>query len=188
MMSESMQQELGRMLERINNIPDILEIKREQIVDRIKTNLVDAGDKVNQSNDGLIEQLRKFVEQKNIAESKYLMRSIEAIEVLLIEQKENLNTQETYMEIDGLPRPVLFMERPLFSPPVKVIFEQTEIEAGTASADTQALFDQFYVDIELLRNNVNTILRSRSQISLSALLDQFEPTKGVAEILGYMQI
>jgi hypothetical protein len=116
------------------------------------------------------------------------MRSIEAIEVLLIEQKENLNTQETYMEIDGLPRPVLFMERPLFSPPVKVIFEQTEIEAGTASADTQALFDQFYVDIELLRNNVNTILRSRSQISLSALLDQFEPTKGVAEILGYMQI
>src|SRR5690606_24220318 len=78
LMSENMQQELEQLIEKLNNIQAIKEVKQEQIVDRIKSNLVDAGDKVNRSNDGLIEQLRKYVEQKNISESRHILRSIEA--------------------------------------------------------------------------------------------------------------
>ncbi|HXB06107.1 MAG TPA: hypothetical protein VNW04_03305 [Puia sp.] len=57
-MSESMQQELEDLLEKLDAIPVIKQVKREQVADRIKTNLVDASDKVNRSNDGLIAQLR----------------------------------------------------------------------------------------------------------------------------------
>jgi len=188
LMSEQMQEELEELLNKINAIPAIAEIKKEQTVDRIKTNLVDAGDKVNRSNDGLIEQLRKFVEQKNLSESRHILQSIEQIESLLLEHKESLDQQAVWMEIDDVFKPSFTMDRPLFTPPVKVAFAATEIADGVASADTDLLFEQFYVDIELLRNNVKTLLKNRTQVALSELLHQYKPTKGVAEILGYMQI
>jgi len=188
LMSEQMQEELETLLEKINTIPSITEIKREQTVDRIKTSLVDAGDKVNRSNDGLIEQLRKFVEQKNLSESRYILQSIEKIEALLLEHKETINVQESWMEIDGLVKPSFVMERPLFNPPIKIAFEKTIVEDGLAEADTSALFEQFYVDIEELRSNIKYLLKSKSQISLSELLHHFRPTKGIAEVLGYIQI
>jgi hypothetical protein len=188
LMSEQMQEELEVLLDKINSIPAIWEIKKEQTVDRIKTNLVDAGDKVNRSNDGLIEQLRKFVEQKNLSESRHILHSIEQIENLLIEQKEVIDLQTNWMEIDGLFKPSFIMDRPLFTPPIKISFENTITEDGLAEADTGVLFEQFYVDIEELRNNVKSLLRNQSQVALSELLNHYQPTKGVAEVLGYMQI
>jgi hypothetical protein len=188
LMSESMQQELEVLIEKLNEIPAIKQVKQEQIVDRIKTNLVDAGDKVNRSNDGLIEQLRKYVEQKNLSESRHILRSIEAIESLLLENKDQLDAQQVLMEIDGLFRPAFLMERPLFTPPLKISFEGTVIEEGAADTDTNALFGQFYVNMDELRNNVKTLLRTKSQVSLSEVLRHYRPTKGVTEILGYMQI
>jgi hypothetical protein len=188
LMSEQMQEELDVLLNKINSIPAILEIKKEQTVDRIKTNLVDAGDKVNRSNDGLIEQLRKFVEQKNLSESRHILQSIEQIESLLLQHKEGIDMQASWMEIDGLFKPSFTMDRPLFNPPLKITFENTGIEHGLAEADTDVLFEQFYVDIEVLRNNVKSLLRNRTQVALSELLNHYRPTKGVAEVLGYMQI
>jgi hypothetical protein len=188
LMSEQMQEELEALLEKINAIPAVLEIKREQTVDRIKTNLVDAGDKVNRSNDGLIEQLRKFVEQKNLSESRHILHNIEQIESLLIELKETIDMQANWMEIDGLFKPSFTMERPLFTPPLKVAFENTGIEDGMAEADTGVLFEQFYVDMDELRNNVKSLLRNKSQVALSELLKHYQTSKGVAEVLGYMQI
>jgi hypothetical protein len=188
LMSESMQQELEELIEKLNDIPAIRQVKQEQIVDRIKTNLVDAGDKVNRSNDGLIGQLRKYVEQRNLSESRHILRSIESIENLLMEHKDTLDPQQELMEIDGLFRPSFLMERPLFSPPLKVVFEATTIEEGTADADANALFEQFYVNMDELRNNVKALLRTKSQVSLSELLLHYQPTKGITEILGYMQI
>jgi hypothetical protein len=188
LMSEQMQEELETLLEKINAIPAIVEVKKEQTVDRIKTNLVDAGDKVNRSNDGLIEQLRKFVGQKNLSESRHILRNIEQIESLLIEQKETIDLQAGWMEIDGLFKPSFTMDRPLFTPPLKVAFENTGIEDGLAEADTGVLFEQFYVNMEELRSNVQSLLKNRSQIALSELLKHYQASKGVAEVLGYMQI
>lgn len=188
LMSESMQQELEDLIEKLNDIPVIKQVKQEQIVDRIKSNLVDAGDKVNRSNDGLIEQLRKYVEQKNLSESRHILRSIERIENLLMEQKTTLDPQQTLMEVDGVFRPALLMERPLFTPPLKIEFEKSLIEDGQADTNTNALFEQFYVDIEELRSNIRMMLRTRSQVALPEILHHYQPTKGIAEILGYMQI
>ena len=188
LMSEKMQAELEVLLEKINSIPAIQEVKREQTIDRIKTNLVEAGDKVNRSNDGLIEQLRKFVEQKNLSESKHILQSIEQIESLMIENNPTLDTSATWMEIGGQVKPSLFMDRPLFIPPVKVTFEKREVAAGEVGSDASALFEQFYVDLDELRNNIKQLLRHSPQVHLSDLLVQYPATKGIAEILGYLQI
>jgi len=80
------------------------------------------------------------------------------------------------------------MERPLFTPPSKVAFAETSVQDGMADADTNILFEQFYINIDELRANIKNLLRSKSQVALSELLDHYLPTKGIAEILGYMQI
>ena len=92
------------------------------------------------------------------------------------------------MEIDGLFRPSFFMERPLFSPPAKIAFAETTVVEGKADADTDILFEQFYINMDELRENVRNLLRTKSQAALSELLTHYQPTKGIAEILGYMQI
>lgn len=188
LMSEQMQEELENLIEKMNDMPAIQKIKKEQTVDRIKTNLVDAGDKVNRSTDGLIEQIRKFVEQKNLSESRYILQNIEQIESLLIKVKDNIDPQASLMEIDGLFKPSFPMERPLFTPPIKVLFEKSEVPDGLAEANTDALFEQFYVDVEELRSNVRHLLKNQSQVALSEVLSQYKPVKGVAEVLGYIQI
>ena len=188
LMSEQMQEELESLIEKMNDIPAIQEIKKEQTVDRIKTNLVDAGDKVNRSTDGLIEQIRKFVEQKNLSESRHILQSIEQIESLLIKVKDSIDAQAPLMELDGLFKPSFPMERPLFNPPPKILFGKTEVLDGLAEANTDALFEQFYVDVEELRNNVRQVLKSQSQVSLAEMLNHFKPVKGVSEVLGYIQI
>jgi hypothetical protein len=188
LMSESMQSELEELLQKINAIPSIKEVKEEATIDRIKTNLVDAGDKVNRTNDGLIGQLRKFVEQKSLLESKRILKSIEAIESVLMEAKDLIEISDPLMEIDGLVKPFLFMEKPLFNPPGKVVFETVSIEEGQANADTDILFEQFHIDIALLMDNIKTLLRSNAQVPLSQVLEHYKATRGVAEVLAYVQI
>src|SRR5690606_24199209 len=85
-------------------------------------------------------------------------------------------------------KPMLIMERPLFSPPVKVSFDKTNIQDGISEADTGLLFEQFYVDIEALRSNIKQTLHNKSQVALSELLQVYKPQKGLTEILAYMQI
>ena len=188
LMSERMQRELEELLLKINELPEVDRIKKDQVVDKIKMNLVDAGDKVNRSNDGLIEQLRKFVEQKNLMESRHIMHNIEQIEALLLEHKEDEASLPFSMSIGGLFKPDFIMGRPLFRPPAVVSFSGKEVKEGTAEVDTGLLFEQFYVDLGELRENIRQALKTRSQIALDQLLEIYPAQKGVAEILGYLQI
>ena len=188
LMSRNMQEELELLISKINALEAIKKLKNDATIDRLKTNLVEAGDKVNRTNDGLLEQLRKFVEQKSLLESKRIMNSLEWIEAHLLEVKDRLDISFPLLEIDGLFKPSFVMERPLFKPPVKVIFQDIDIKEGESNAETEALYEQFFIDIELLKENIRLLLRNKPEVSLEELLRHYKPTKGVAEVLGYLQI
>lgn len=188
LMSRSMQEELEMLIEKINELPAIQQIRKDTTIERLKTNLVEAGDKINRTNDGLLEQLRKFVEQKSLLESKRILNSIDKIEALLLEVKDEIDTDATLLKVDGLFKPSLMIERPLFKPPTKTIFQDTEILEGQSDAETDALYAQFFIDIEALKENVKSLLRHKSQVSLEEIFSHYKSSKGVAEVLGYMQI
>lgn len=188
LMSRSMQEELDLLITKIHALPAIQKLRKDTTIERLKTSLVDAGDKVNRTNDGLLEQLRKFVEQKSLLESKRILHSIDRIESYLFDLKDTIDTDATLLEIDGLFRPVFIMERPLFKPPVKVVFTDTEIEEGHSDAEADVLYNQFFIDIEVLKENIHTLLRSRPHISLEDVFAHYKSSKGMAEVLGYLQI
>ncbi|MCW3106600.1 MAG: hypothetical protein JWQ09_1106 [Segetibacter sp.] len=188
LMSRSMQEELEMLITKINGLPAIQQIKKDTTIERLKTNLVEAGDKVNRTNDGLLEQLRKFVEQKSLLESKRILNSIDKIEALLLEIKDEIDINAPLLKVDGLFKASLTMERPLFKPATKIIFQDTQILEGEPDAETDALYAQFFIDIEALRENIKSLLRRKSQVSLEEIFDHYKSSKGVAEVLGYMQI
>ncbi len=188
LMSRNMQGELELLITKINELPAIQKIKSDTTIDRLKTNLVEAGDKVNRTNDGLLEQLRKFVEQKSLLESKRILNSIDRIESLLLELKDSIDPGFPLLMVDGLFKPMFIMERPLFRPPVKILFQDTEIKEGESDAETDALYEQFFIDIELLKANIRTLLKNKPHVSLEEVFTHYKPVKGIAEVLGYMQI
>ena len=188
LMSRNMQEELEHLIKKINELPAIQKIKNDTTIDRLKTNLVEAGDKVNRTNDGLLEQLRKFVEQKSLLESKRILNSIDRIESILLEEKDSIMQDFPLLMIDGLFKPTFIMERPLFKPPVKLVFQETEIKEGESNAETNALYEQFFIDVDLLKQNVRSLLKNKSQVSLEEVFLHYKPKKGIAEVLGYMQI
>jgi hypothetical protein len=188
LMSRNMQEELELLITKINELPAIKKVKSDATIDRIKTNLVEAGDKVNRTNDGLLEQLRKFVEQKSLLESKRILNSLEWIETHLLEMKDSIDASFPLLTIDGLFKPSFIMERPLFKPPVRVIFQDAEIRDGESNAETDALYEQFFIDIELLKENIRLLLKNKSHVSLDEVFRHYKPVKGIAEVLGYMQI
>lgn len=188
LMSRNMQEELELLITKINELDAIKALKGDETINRLKTNLVEAGDKVNRTNDGLLEQLRKFVEQKSLLESKRILNSLEWIETHLLELKDSIDVNFSLLTIDGLFKPSFIMTKPLFKPPIKVIFQDTEIKDGESNAETDALYEQFFIDIELLKENVRMLLKSKSQVSLSEVFEHYKPVKGIAEVLGYMQI
>lgn len=188
LMSRTMQEELEELIKKIKELPVIEQLKKDATIDRLKTNLVEAGDKVNRTNDGLLEQLRKFVEQKSLLESKRILNSIDRIESLLFEVKDSVTPDFPLLIINGIFKPSFVMERPLFKPPLKVVFQDSEIKEGQSDAETNALYEQFFIDIELLKANIRALLKNKPHVSLQEVFTHYKPVKGIAEVLGYIQI
>ena len=145
-MSEQKQTELEMLIKSIMTLPQIEKLKEQTTINRIKNNLIEAGDKVNRTNDSLIEQLRKFVEQKSLLESKRILSCIEEIEKLLIDNKHSKAFQDTTFEIGGIFKGHFFMGRIPFNPPVQIKFETNINEIGSESAVEDILFEQFNLD------------------------------------------
>lgn len=189
LMSDHMQRELEEHLDRITSLPALRSFRRQMLIDRIKGRLVDAGDKVNRTNDGLIMQLRRFVEQSNLRSSRHILRSMERIEQWLTQVPDGFQLEPCWMELDAPVRIDIPMERPLFEPPHRVGFIGTEVMEGvTSESGLSDLLSVFHVDIDLLRSNVRGQLSKMPQVTLQEITASIPPEKGMAELIGYLQI
>ena len=188
LMSPAKQQELEDLIEVVFNLPEIKIVHSEYAFNRIKNNLVNAGEKIERTNDSLIEQLRKYLEQKSLLESKKILRSIEEIERVLIDHKPKICSIQPSMEIDGIIHLDMIMERPLYKLPTKVKFSKLNHTLGLANVDDSKLYQQFYIDEEILKRNIKDILKHETQVTLKEISEKHRIRRGIAEVVGYMHI
>ncbi len=188
LMSDQKQTELEHLIKTIMTLPQIEKLRGQSTINRIKNNLIDAGDKVNRTNDSLIEQLRKFVEQKSLLESRRILSSIEEIEKILVENRDNVELHQKHFELDGVFRSHFFMGRVPFTPPFQVKFETNVNEAGGEGEISDILFDQFYIDPDELKENIANMLKHTQQVSLREITERYGVTRGVSEVVAYYQI
>jgi hypothetical protein len=89
---------------------------------------------------------------------------------------------------DSAPDIRLPMERPLYTPPLKVIIDSAIMEASEEGVDLQKLYDQVYVDKSELQANIQKELQTQDQITLSTVIEKHPLSKGLAELITYLTI
>jgi hypothetical protein len=187
--SQSKQEDFDKLIDEVMNIPVVQQVQRENFsIKNIRNNLIEAGDKTKRSTNSLLEQLRKYLEHKSFFENKRIFDNIQESLKIISENPDIDFTKISLLELDNIIDINLIIDRPLFSPPVKLKFANNNPELGRANIDNELLYDQFEISISELKSNIKTALKNKSQISFSDFIKEYEINKGLTEVIAYIDI
>ncbi len=189
LMSQAKQDELDGLVNAVLSLPEISGIDHDEFIDRLKVNLIESGDKVNKTNHRLIEQLRRYLDDRAYLENKRIIEIINEIKALAIRVKDSLPKSRDFFAIDDKPSIELIMERPLWDIPKSPELRDVDIALGTADGlDTDLLYKQLHIDPEELRAKIRERLKAETQVTLRQLTDVYPIEKGLAEIIALLNI
>ena len=195
LMSPSKQEELRELLDAVYQMSELDGTEQEShVLRRIKSSLIDAGGKIVQSNQRLAEQLRRLLDEQNIVEARRvreLIGDIKKIAVTLVDEPPEDDEYNEFIWLEGTPEVSLLMEKRLWEPPEVPNFEHETMSIGHVELSTTelaGLYNQFYVDKQELGKRINTMLETRSQVSLAELSQEYPIEKGLSEIIAYFSL
>jgi hypothetical protein len=187
-MSPASQEELEMLLAQVLALPEIEDLAGEGRLDRIRFQLIDAGERINVTCAQLVEQLRKYLDDQTWLENKRIMEIIRRIEKKAIRISSNPPPSTDYTHVDHVkPKIGLPMARGLFRPPPRIILE-THVESGEGDFQADALYQQHYVNEKTIRKRIHKSLKGRTQVSLAQICEAYPVDKGLSEILAYLHI
>ncbi|MBS7327116.1 MAG: DUF3375 family protein, partial [Thiopseudomonas sp.] len=136
----------------------------------------------------LSEQLRRYLDDQAWLENKrimHLLRDIEGKALSLRQQPPDKNI----IELDDARVELnLPLDRPLYSPPLKPHIASQVLVEGSSEGNTDALFNQVYVDKARLQATLRRALRQQPHISLGELLTQQPLQQGLAELIAWLEL
>lgn len=189
LLSQARQEELSGLLDSVHQLAVITE--SDPRLAHIHYDWLDAAERTQATVRQLSEQLRRFLDDQVWFENRRvidILRDIESQALHLRDQRQVAVTTE----LDGTaPDLGLPMERPLYAPVRKPRIDSDDIRPAdqeAEGADPDALFEQVYVDPELLRGGVLRALRRRSQIGLTELIAGQPLEQGLAELVTYLSL
>ena len=189
LMSPARQQELTDLVEKILTLPPVQSLEPSDFLKHIRFSLLEAGEKVQRTSGALVDQLRRYLDDQVWMENKRIMSLMSDIERLAIDTKKHPPKDKTFTEIDDVRGHIeLPMARALFQPSVQSELDNVSLEEGDATFNSDALYQQQYVDIKRLHSNIRKTLQSQPQISLQKLCEIHPLEQGLSEILSYMNI
>lgn len=189
LMSAPRQAELAELLETVYSLEEIRALMPDPFLAGIKFSLLDAGEKVYKTNNLLVEQLRKYLDDQAFLENRRIMDLVRGIEKRAVEIKDAPPLERDFATLDDVkPDLDLIMARTLFVPPKSPQIDAAPVTEGAADIDALALYRQSYVDEAELRANIRKALQSRSQVSLRQLVEEFPVRKGLAEVVTYLRL
>lgn len=189
LMSQAKQDELDQLTAAVLALPEVSEIDHDEFLDRLKTGLIEAGDKVNKTNHRLVEQLRKYLDDRARLENKRIMEIINEIKALAVAVKDAPPKSRDFYELDDKPMVELVMDRPLWDvPKIPELRDSNFIEGKADSVATDVLYRQLYIDPAELKGKIRELLKTESQVSLKRLVEVYPVEKGVAELITFLNI
>ena len=188
LMSQSRQEELTQLLERVLQLPPVAALSPDLRLKRVHYDWLEAGEHAQATVAQLSQQLRRFLDDQAWLENRRIMDILRGIEARALALRAAPPTG-AFMEVDDLSASLeLPMERPLFSPAIKTVIANVVLEAGEADVDAAALFSQVRVDKAALAGHIRQSLQTRAQISLGELLQTRPLEQGLGELVAYLQL
>ena len=196
LMSTQSQNELTESLEKVFQLDSIQTLQPDKALKKIHYDWLEAGEQTQRVVSKLSQQLRRFLDNQAYLENKRLVQKIDNLLRQAVELKPHLpaNAQITgefssFMTID-LPKMAidLPMERSLFNVPLVQDFNASvESDAGE-EVNVDSLFDQVFVDEMRLKDQIERLLQTQSQVNLPEVLENHPLSLGVAELIGYLSL
>ena len=181
-------EKLSTMLEKLYDIEIIQEFDSEERLKNLKYDLLLNADKIGKISSKLIEQLRRFLDDRVWIENKKILELCNAIEKKAVEIKENPPLKRDFhhlaknkVAIDSV------FEKSLYTLKENKAFSH-EIKEDVLEVNLDAFYDIFFVDEALLQNNINYFLQIQSQCTLVEVLEKFPIEKGISELIGYLSL
>jgi hypothetical protein len=188
LMSQSRQEELTQMLDRVLGLPPVATLKPDARLRRVHYDWLEAGEHAQATVAQLSQQLRRFLDDQAWLENRRIMDILHGIEAKALALR-GAPPVGPFTELDEPgPTVTLPMERPLYNPPVKVALSDVVLQAGDTNLDAGALFGHVRVDKAVLAGHVRQLLQTRKQISLAEVVAQRPLNQGLSELMVYLQL
>ncbi|NJK69091.1 MAG: DUF3375 domain-containing protein [Oscillatoriales cyanobacterium RU_3_3] len=193
LMSDSKRQELKFMIQTVYQLEELQALTQDyQLLRRIERSLLNAAEHIVQSNHQLAEKLRQMLDERNLQENRRVAESISEVLRLALQLTNNAPTEPDFWNLEGEPAVYLPMERPLHplaeSEVPTFSLDFTNLPELTQNEEIAELYQQFYVDEDLLVQRIDLALEHRSSITLADLIQLYPVTQGLAEIVAYLAI
>ncbi len=188
LMSQSRQEELTQMLDRVLSLPPVAALSPDTRLRRVHYDWLEAGDHAQRTVAQLSQQLRRFLDDQAWLENRRIMDLLHSIEAQALALRD-APPPGTVQSVNALHASVdLPLERPLYSPAVKAALNTMALEEGDGDLDAGALFSQVRVDKAALAGHIRQSLQTRPQISLGELLQTRPLQQGLGELVAYLQL
>ena len=203
LISEDQQNQLRTFSEKILETPEIREFVRKNpdrqfdtSLLKLKSQLLQVGQKVLKSKFRLSEELRKLLHQKALVENKRVLELASEIKKLLLEHRatflesgpKDFTTLQDGLEIH-LP-----LSRPLWQPSTDARFANKRLETSAEADSIQALQNLTAIvnappiSESELEARIEKLLINVGQVSLSEVVQAFPIKFGTFEVLSYLLI
>lgn len=163
---------------------------------KLKSQLLQVGQKVLKSKVRLSEELRKLLHQKALMENKRVLELSASIKKMALEHRSHFLSGDTkdFIELAHGLMIQLPLSRPLWKPSTEARFTSKVLSPPTASETGQALEaltvmmkNQPLSTLEL-ESRVAQVLRENKQVSLSDVVKRFPIQYGLVEVFSYMDV
>jgi len=188
LMSQRRQEELSHLLEQVLDLEPIAEMRPDARLRRVHYDWLEAGEHTQRTVARLSQQLRRFLDDQAWLENRRIMDILHGIEGRALAVRETPPRRDFMKLAESAPRVELPFERPLYSPPIKPIIADVELESGETDIDMLALYDQVVVDRAELLRNLRQVLQEHSQTTLGEVVARHPLRHGLAELLTYLHL
>lgn len=189
LMSPKKQEQFDAALQQVLALPELHTEQPHELLSKIKYHLLDAAEKVQRTNSGLVEQLRRYLDGQAQLENKRIMSLIHEVEKNAIAIKQNLPAERAFMSLPDTKISIeLPFSRPLFRVPKPILLSNEALSDGTADFVSDVFYQQHHINLAQLQQRVQQALKNQSQISLFSLCQDHPLEKGLSELIAYLHL
>jgi Protein of unknown function (DUF3375) len=166
----------------------VAELKPDARTRRVHYDWLEAGEHTQRTVAQLSQQLRRFLDDQAWLENRRIMDILRGIEASALAVRAAPPAGEVMRIAEAGADVELPMERPLYTPAVKPMIADIELEAGETDVDASALYSQIVVDRAQIAGHIRQALQERAQVTLRELTDLQPLQQGLAELVAYLQL
>jgi hypothetical protein len=183
LLSETRQQELASLLDRVASLE---EVEADRRMRGVHHDWSEAAERAQRTVRQISEQLRRFLDDHVWLENRRVLDLVREVEIAALQVRATPPSLGIEIDEPGIAIALPF-ERPLYRPPAAAEVESL-IPPTTQAVDDDLLFTQTFVDQTRLVDNIRTVLPERSAALLADIVTLYPLEHGAAEIVGYLAL